>query len=1408
MPGQWNGFGNYPNPALPPTGNFAIRSTTTAAGTGNSAPAAGGINLSTPALSSGQVCYSTIINIQASGGDFVAGNYQYLFTAGSPSNAFGNKWTGLNTTIDTKQAYIQGAGANNSITVVNGNYYTMNFENTGYQPTVDAIFMRTTAVPQTFTSVTAAPSAAFISPSTPVLVTATLAGAKTAQENVIIRYSTDGFVTSTYLPTTAGAGNTYTATIPGQSDGLTTSYYALTSTVTDAVIQAQGKPDVYTLRYRNKAAGLPFTYTSSSATANVTFNVDMRFAPVNPAGLFVSGSFNGGATNDPAFQMTQVGSTSVYTLTTLLPQSTTVSFRYANGGTAEAVPGACATAGLRTFTTGTGATTVPTVCYAQCTACGTGATVTFNVDMKFATVSGAGVYVAGTFNGFGPAVFGYLMTQVGVTSVYTLTTTVPENTTYQYKFVNGGSYENVPGACAVSGNRSYAVATGAGGPYIIPTVALTYCNVPAARNVTFRVDMLNEGVVTSASVNGDFNSFAFGATPLTNVSGTLWTATRVFPEGLAISYKYTKNGATFEADAPGSSPCNSNAGPGNRNYVVAAKDTVFSINCFSICGACPFNNNVTFEVDLAFVALGSPLEIRGGFNGFGGGDVLTPFSGTKYRITKSLPSGITYQYKFYNGNFENLDGSVPQLGGNRFFTVPATPNTPLFISNCYNLNGACPAGTNVTFAVNMAEQTVATNVVVAGNFNGFSNSANVLTQTAPGSGIWTGTASVPVGNAINYKFVNGAGTFNFEGNITGSCKDPGSNNRFQLVGNTPVSVPVACWNRCIDCDAANIWTGTTSSNYQNGANWVAGELVLNKDIIVNNGPNNLTVPDNTTATFRSITLNNATIVTGTTASLLQASGNLAGSGFVNGSLVLTGTTQGVAGNITANNLRVNVGSTTTVTGAVRVNNILTVAGAVNVSGGSVALSSTASGTANLAPVTGTYTGNMTVERNISGLPGWYFIGSPMSGAPVISDLKNFPLRIAPRNNANIFEYTEGDTTRGSYNGQVTEVNGWKVPSSLGAALNPGGNPKGYRIYANSAFLNGPYKLFSATGQPNVGNKSSSYTFTPATGFDGGGWNLLVNPYPSELNWNAVATANGASPAALTTWNGTAGGYASWTPPGSSTNGATQFLASSQAYFIKAAAAGSYNFTEAQKSTTNNSFVRAGAIENELKIKASFNGHADEANVVFWSEGSLGQDRYDAPNLAGYFVDIATRPVANVSFAINIMPTLDARYEMPLTLDVSGTGTATLSFSNVESFGSSATIFLKDKFLGTLTDVTTTSSYSFDVSANPATFGADRFTLVFAPASVTGVRENVATTASVQVWPNPATAGSRVLNVGVSHFKGTTATATLMDVTGKVVIRQNMSVSGTQLSLQALPAGTYTLRVQGSEQSAQQRIVLQ
>ena len=240
IPGAWNGFANSNDSAA--MGNFRM----------NYRSFAGGQDI-------------TSLEVKSADGDATAGVFNMLFTSGPDGNNFANKWADATLTIDGFSDLSYNTGADNSITLINDNYYTLIFDDNGYDNSSAAV-LKTSAVPVSIVSVTGTPTGN-VAANDPVTISVELDKAKSAEEKVYIRYSTDNFASSSAVEITNFAGATGSADIPGQPKNTVVEFYVLTTTLDEA--NWNSKIDLATLAFDvNGGSNYRYFYEANILPAN------------------------------------------------------------------------------------------------------------------------------------------------------------------------------------------------------------------------------------------------------------------------------------------------------------------------------------------------------------------------------------------------------------------------------------------------------------------------------------------------------------------------------------------------------------------------------------------------------------------------------------------------------------------------------------------------------------------------------------------------------------------------------------------------------------------------------------------------------------------------------------------------------------------------------------------------------------------------------------------------------------------------------------------------------------------------------------------------------------------------------------------------------------------------------------
>ncbi len=249
-----------------------------------------------------------------------------------------------------------------------------------------------------------------------------------------------------------------------------------------------------------------------------------------------------------------------------------------------------------------------------------------------------------------------------------------------------------------------------------------------------------------------------------------------------------------------------------------------------------------------------------------------------------------------------------------------------------------------------------------------------------------------------------------------------------------------------------------------------------------------------------------------------------------------------------------------------------------------------------------------------------------------------------------------------------------------------------------------------TGELITGNVSS-----PALTFSNNHYELISNPYPSAIDFDALYTANsGVVNNKFYLWN-PAGN--SWVEYAGGAGGA-QFIQVGQGFFVETHTGGTFDFTNNERTHSTVAFRETMANILNVKVEGGMAGYQDDIVVRFDEEATSGYDiNMEAEFWASQNPDATSlRSMAdgNIQLAINVLP-LQSLYSgdmlsVPLIFTCGYTAEYSLTFTDVASFDLGIEIWLEDKLTGgDWISINNQPEYIFNASPEDA---SDRFVLHF------------------------------------------------------------------------------------------------
>ncbi len=656
-----------------------------------------------------------------------------------------------------------------------------------------------------------------------------------------------------------------------------------------------------------------------------------------------------------------------------------------------------------------------------------------------------------------------------------------------------------------------------------------------------------------------------------------------------------------------------------------------------------------------------------------------------------------------------------------------------------------------------------------------------------------------------------------------------------------------------------VWTGTTSTAWDEPTNWSTGVLPTATDSViipdVSSASNNFPAL-NTNTTIKSLTIlpnakltvnsnqsltlthhivnedslilkesgtvevggtfnNSGKIVlegTGSTPSSLEVSGT-----FTNSGNIAIGYLQGF--NIIQGKLTAAGAFTNTLTGVVNIwgsletNAALTNEGTIDIE----ATGGLTQGIASTLSNTGTMTCNIEVAQYAGGSFASPMNNYSVNAIPELSPSGTNGAQIIPVQSPSSFRCNADSVAANSPYGNILELReDASLLDNCGQSL--------WHVKASGSFENARGYVF--TQVPTFGSRAElTYTGTVNNGavsysglgrqnipdidqWDGlatstSGWHLVSNPYPGPITLSAATlTAMGFDAQIHFIGNGN---FISVNPL------ATTTIAKGQAFQIrKTSVGGSASFALDNNNRTVNllalpQYRQQQPQQQYVNITLANAQYENTAMVYFEEEATSAFDsKYDANRLFGakHVPLIYTTEANGERLSYNALPLLEVGNTQTVPVGVYDGATAgefTLSFDGITTLN--ATVMLEDLKLNTLQQVTEGSTYNFTTQAGDS---RDRFLLHFEANLATGIINM--TDQGVRLFPNPTTGETNLILTENHGF----SKATVTDVSGRTVQTYELNKTNTKetLNTASLNNGIYFIQLTGSNSNQTLKLIKQ
>ncbi|GAB1447108.1 hypothetical protein MASR2M44_00990 [Bacteroidota bacterium] len=508
--------------------------------------------------------------------------------------------------------------------------------------------------------------------------------------------------------------------------------------------------------------------------------------------------------------------------------------------------------------------------------------------------------------------------------------------------------------------------------------------------------------------------------------------------------------------------------------------------------------------------------------------------------------------------------------------------------------------------------------------------------------------------------------------------------------------------------------------------------------------------------------------------------------------------------------------------------------------GNLTLVSNALGTARLLelPAGASVTGNVTVERFIPGSSGrkYRYLAAPFATGPTLAASWQQQIHItgpgtggslcpSPSPNSNGFDATQTNapsmftfnettavnTNTAGNNGGTVYNNAWvTVPNTNSTTLQAG---KGYKVFVRGNKSQGCDLVNGTNPSPNDVTLSGSGVLAQGTfnfgvtysSNNGEGWNLLGNPYPCAIDWNAAGWTKTNLENKIWVFRPAGNHFATYNVLSGGVNFGSNIIESGGAFFVHATASSpvltanesvkignspSTPLFKSQLKKLSLTFVKVGEVQDEILV-----GMAAEATDA--------NDAFDAEKMSNPALNVYARSSDGKQQAINIFKAAQPETRVPLGINTTFTGEHRFSFKGETEFNA-YDVLLEDRYAGIIQMVNDRPNYTFEINSDPASYGEGRFSLLFVDRGDFDYLKRVksiysSVTTSLNAYPNPS---KGLVQLQTSNLQGKSAEVKVYNAIGAEIQRMEQAIDkgicSFSLDLSDQASGVYFVELSDSQ----------